>query len=178
MRGLLQGNVILGTADGGTAGLTAGSSRGRSMTSLRAVSLAMPKWIWGSCARFCWASMAPRWEPARPAAARHAVQPQDDSTQWADGMLSHFDKSLAAGTRDASCPARFRGVASRQNGVPGNPYAIGTLVTAATAAGAFGVLPPSQTCGMPAWGAARAVARDHLLERGRCWARWGSGRSR
>ena len=64
-----------------------------------------------------------------------AVQPQDDSTQWATGMLAHLDKTLAAGTRDASCPARFRGVPSRLNGVPGNPYAIGTQVTAASTGG-------------------------------------------
>jgi hypothetical protein len=138
VRGLLQGNVILGTADGGTAGLTAGVQQGQeydifagSIVGYAEVDLGVVRpfllGVYGT------ADGNPRDRQLRG----FAVQPQDDSTQWAGGMLSHFDKSLAAGTRDASCPARFRGVASRQNGVPGNPYAIGTLVTAATAAGGF-----------------------------------------
>ena len=46
VRTLLQGNVILGTADGGTAGLPArGPEWDANMTSLRAASLAISKWI-------------------------------------------------------------------------------------------------------------------------------------
>jgi hypothetical protein len=59
-----------------------------------------------------------------------AVQPQDDSTQWATGMMSHLDRSSAAGgRRDYSCPARLRGV--RMEAPANNPYAIGTAVTEA-----------------------------------------------
>jgi len=64
-----------------------------------------------------------------------AEQPQDDSTQWASGILSHLDKTMAAGTRDAACPARFRGV--RTAAPVNNPYAIGTGITQASAAGGF-----------------------------------------
>jgi hypothetical protein len=63
-----------------------------------------------------------------------AVQPQDDSTQVMTGMMAFLDKSTAAGgTRDYSCPARFRGV--RAGAPANNPYAIGADVT--EAGGAF-----------------------------------------
>ncbi|HEY5867274.1 MAG TPA: hypothetical protein VI542_17265, partial [Candidatus Tectomicrobia bacterium] len=46
----------------------------------------------------------------------------------ATGMLSHFDRSSAAGgRRDYSCPARLRGV--RTDAPANNPYAIGTGIT-------------------------------------------------
>ena len=84
-----------------------------------------------------------------------AVQPQDDSTQWATGMLAHFDKSLAAGTRDSSCPARLRGVRSRQMGCRATPMPLARMSRRRGSAewALRSVTIPSRTCGMRAWGA-------------------------
>jgi hypothetical protein len=138
VRGLLQGNVILGTADGGTAGLPAGVQQGQEYDIFAGSVIGYAEVDLGVVRPFILGVYgSPDGDPRDRKLSGFAVQPQDDSTQWADGMLAHFDKSLAAGTRDASCPARFSGVASRLNGVPGNPYAIGTQVTAASAGSGF-----------------------------------------
>ena len=138
VRGLLQGNVIVGTADGGTAGLPAGVQQGQEYDIFAGSVIGYAEVDLGVVRPFLLGVYgSPDGDPRDRKLSGFAVQPQDDSTQWADGMLAHFDKSLAAGTRDASCPARFRGVASRPNGAPGNPYAIGTQVTQASAAAAF-----------------------------------------
>ena len=139
VRGLLQGNLMVGTAQRRHSGACRpGSSRGTIMTSLPAAPLAMLKLDLGVVRPFLLGVYGSADGDPRDRQLRgFAVQPQDDSTQWATGMLAHLDKTLAAGTRDASCPARFSGVASRPNGVPGNPYAIGTQITQASAAAAF-----------------------------------------
>jgi hypothetical protein len=138
VRGLLQGNVIVGTADGGTANLPAGVQLGREYDIFAGSVIGYAEVDLGVVRPFILGVYgSPDGDPRDRKLSGFAVQPQDDSTQWATGMLSHFDKTLSAGTRDASCPARFRGVPSRQNGVPGNPYAIGTLITQASAAGGF-----------------------------------------
>ena len=88
------------------------------------------------------------------------VQPQDDSTQWATGMLAHFDKMTgAAGTRDFSCPARSR----RRRGRRRRRATPMPLARMSRQAGRSGLLPlrsvtiPSRTSIIPAWGAASHV---------------------
>jgi hypothetical protein len=138
VRGLLQGNLILGTARGGSAGLPAGVLVERDYDIFAGSVIGYAEVDFGVVRPFLLGVFGSGdGNPRDRQLHGFAVQPQDDSTQWATGMLSHLDKTAAAGTRDFSCPARFRGVASRLNGVPGNPYAIGTQVTAATAGGAF-----------------------------------------
>jgi hypothetical protein len=129
VRGLLQGNMILGTADGGTAGLPDGVLNGReydifagSIIGYVEVDLGVVRpfllGVYGS------ADGDPRDRQLR---GFGDVQPEGDSTQWTSGMLSHFDRSSAAGgRRDYSCPARLRGV--RTDAPANNPYAIGAGV--------------------------------------------------
>jgi len=130
VRGLLQGNVILGTADGTTAPLsTTGVLAGReydifagSVIGYVEVDLGVVRpfllGVYGS------ADGDPRDRQLRG----FEVPPTDnDSTQWATDMLGHFDRSSAAGgRRDYSCPARLRGV--RTDAPDNNPYAIGASV--------------------------------------------------
>ena len=138
VRALVQGNVMLGTARGGSSGLPAGVLVERDYDIFAGSAIAYAEVDLGVVRPFLLAVYGSGdGDPRDRQLHGFAVQPQDDSTQWATGMLSHLDKTAGAGTRDFSCPARFRGVPSRQNGVPGNPYAIGTLVTQASAGGGF-----------------------------------------
>jgi hypothetical protein len=138
VRGLLQGNLMLGTARGGTAGLPAGVLVERDYDIFAGSAIGYAEVDFGVVRPFLLGVFGSGdGNPRDRQLHGFAVQPQDDSTQWATGMLSHLDKTAAAGTRDFSCPARFRGVQSRQNGVGGNPYAIGTLVTQASAGSGF-----------------------------------------
>ncbi|HEY5864912.1 MAG TPA: hypothetical protein VI542_05085 [Candidatus Tectomicrobia bacterium] len=131
IRGLLQGNVILGTADGTTAPLSttgvlanqeydifAGSVIGYVEVDLGVVRPFLLG-VYGT----------PDGDPTdRQLRGFGDVQPQGDSTQWATDMMGHFDRSSAAGgRRDYSCPARLRGV--RTDAPDGNPYAVGAGVT-------------------------------------------------
>jgi hypothetical protein len=131
IRTLLQGNVILGTAEGTTAPLSvtgvlanreydifAGSIIGYVEVDLGVVR-PFVLGVYGS------ADGDPRDRQLR---GFGDVQPEGDSTQWANDMLGHFDRSSAAGgRRDYSCPARLRGV--RTVAPDNNPYAIGAEIT-------------------------------------------------
>jgi hypothetical protein len=134
VRGLLQGNLMLGTAEGGTAGLPAGVLNEREYDIFAGAAIGYVEVDFGIVRPFLLGVFGSGDGNPRDRQLRGFgdPQPQGDSTQWATGMLSHFDKTLSAGTRDASCPARFSGVASRQNGVGGNPYAIGRLISQAS----------------------------------------------
>ena len=134
VRGLLQGNLLLGTARGGTGGLPAGVETGRDYDIFAGSVIAYAEVDLGVVRPFVLGVFGSADGDPRDRQLRGFgdPQPQGDSTQWATGMLSHFDKTVSAGTRDFSCPARFRGVASRQNGVPGNPSAIGALISQAS----------------------------------------------
>jgi hypothetical protein len=133
-RGLLQGNVILGTADGGTIGLPAGVQEGQEYDIFAGSVIAYGEVDLGVVRPFLLGVYgSPDGDPRDRQLRGFAVQPQDDSTQWATGMMSHFDRSSAAGgRRDYSCPARLRGV--RSAAPANNPYAIGTGVTEASGA--------------------------------------------
>ena len=131
MRALLQGNVILGTADGGTVGLPAGIQPGQEYDIFAGSGIGYVEVDLGIVRPFLLGVYGTADGDPRDRQLRgFAVQPQDDSTQWATDMMSHFDRSAAAGgRRDYSCPARLRGV---RNAAPANnPYAIGTDVTEA-----------------------------------------------
>jgi hypothetical protein len=55
------------------------------------------------------------------------VQPISDSTQvTSSGFYNQLDTSSVFALRDYSCPARSQGLTARNQGVPGNPYAVGT----------------------------------------------------
>jgi len=128
--GLLQGNVILGTADGGTAGLPAGVLTEREYDIFAGSIIGYVEVDLGVVRPFLLGVYgSPDGDPRdRQLRGFGDVQPQGDSTQWATGMLSHFDRSSAAGgRRDYSCPARLRGV--RTDAPPNNPYAVGAGIT-------------------------------------------------
>jgi hypothetical protein len=131
VRALLQGNVILGTADGGTGGLPAGIQPGQEYDIFAGSGIAYVELDLGVVRPFALGVYGTGdGDPRDRQLHGFAVQPQDDSTQWATGMMAHLDRSSAAGgRRDYSCPARLRGV--RQEAPANNPYAIGTAVTEA-----------------------------------------------
>jgi len=131
VRALLQGNVILGKADGGTGGLPAGIQPGQEYDIFAGSGIAYAEVDLGVVRPFVLGVYGTGdGDPRDRQLHGFAVQPQDDSTQWATGMMSHFDRSSAAGgRRDYSCPARLRGV--RRDAPANNPYAIGTAVTEA-----------------------------------------------
>ena len=113
MRALLQGNVILGTADGGTAGLPAGVQQGQEYDIFAGSVIGYVELDLGVVRPFLLGVYgSPDGDPRdRQLRGFGDVQPQGDSTQWATDMLGHFDRSSAAGgRRDYSCPARLRGV--------------------------------------------------------------------
>jgi hypothetical protein len=130
IRGLLQGNVILGTARGGTAGLPDGVQPGQDYDIFAGSAIGYVEVDLGAVRPFALAVFGSADGNPRDRQLRGFgdVQPQGDSTQWTSGMLSHFDRSTAAGgRRDYSCPARLRGV--RTDAPADNPYAIGANVT-------------------------------------------------
>lgn len=137
VRGLLQGNLLTGTARGGTGvGLPAGVPAGRkydifagSVIAYAEVDLGVVRpyvgFIYGTGDD----------DPRDNKLHGFAVQSVQDSTQFATGMLAHLDVSAATGgTRDYSCPGRMRGV--RRAAPAGNPYAVGATVLADEAGGA------------------------------------------
>ena len=131
VRALLQGNVILGKADGGTGGLPAGIQPGQEYDIFAGSGIGYVELDLGIVRPFLLGVYGTADGDPRDRQLRgFEVQPQGDSTQWATDMLGHFDRSSAAGgRRDYSCPARLRGV--RSAAPANNPYAIGTDVTQA-----------------------------------------------
>jgi len=131
IRALLQGNVILGTADGGTAGLPAGVQAGQEYDIFAGAGIAYVEADLGVVRPFVLGVYGTGdGDPRDRQLHGFQVQAVGDSTQWATGMLSHLDRSSAAGgRRDYSCPARLRGV--RRAAPANDPYAIGTDVTEA-----------------------------------------------
>jgi hypothetical protein len=134
VRAVLQGNLMLGTAEGGTAGLPAGVFPGRDYDIFAGSVIGYAEVDLGVVRPFLFGVFGSGDGDPRDRQLRGFgdPQPQGDSTQWASGALAHLDKTVSGGTRDFSCPARFSGVASRQNGVGGNPYAIGRLISQAS----------------------------------------------
>ncbi len=131
VRTLLQGNVILGTADGGTGGLPAGVQPGQEYDIFAGAGIAYVEVDLGMVRPFALGVYGTGdGDPRDRQLHGFQVQAVNDSTQWASDMMGHFDRSSAAGgRRDYSCPARLRGV--RRDAPANNPYAIGTGVTEA-----------------------------------------------
>jgi hypothetical protein len=131
VRALLQGNVILGKADGGTAGLPAGVQAGQEYDIFAGAGIAYVEADLGVVRPFALGVYGTGdGDPRDRQLHGFQVQAVNDSTQWATDMMSHLDRSSAAGgRRDYSCPARLRGV--RRDAPASDPYAIGTGVTEA-----------------------------------------------
>ena len=117
VRTLLQGNVIVGTADGTTAPLsTTGVLAGREYDIFAGSVIGYVEVDLGVVCPFLLGVYGTSDGNPRDRQLRGFgdVQPEGDSTQWATDMLAHFDRSSAAGgRRDYSCPARLRGVRTR-----------------------------------------------------------------
>jgi hypothetical protein len=130
VRALLQGNVILGTAEGTTAPLsTTGVLAGREYDIFAGSAIGYVEVDLGVVRPFVLGVYGtPDGNPRDRQLSGFEVPPTDnDSTQWATDMLGHFDRSSAAGgRRDYSCPARLRGV--RTDAPGNNPYAIGASI--------------------------------------------------
>lgn len=134
VRGLLQGNLLLGNARGAT-------TRGTGATALPAAvptsreydifagaviaygeaDLGMARPFVG----FIWASGDG--DPRDSELHGFQTQPIQDSTQFTGtGFFNHLDRSAAlGGTRDYACPAYAQGVRSQVARQTGDPYAIG-----------------------------------------------------
>jgi hypothetical protein len=131
VRTLLQGSMIVGTADGTTAPLsTTGVLAGREYDIFAGSVIGYVELDLGVVRPFLLGVYGtPDGDPRDRQLSGFEVPPTDnDSTQWATDMLSHFDRSSAAGgRRDYSCPARLRGVRPGPEGSQ-SPYAIGASV--------------------------------------------------
>ena len=130
VRALLQGNLMVGTAEGGR-GVPAGIQPDQDYDIFAGSAIAYVELDLGVVRPFALGVYgSPDGNPRDRQLRGFEVQPQGDSTQWATDMMGHFDRSSAAGgRRDYSCPARLRGV--RSTAPANNPYAIGTGVTQA-----------------------------------------------
>jgi hypothetical protein len=135
--GMLQGNLSLGTARGGVAGIPAGIAKGRDLDIFSGGVIAYAEvdfkvarpfvgFIYGS-------------GDGDPSDNKlHGFTPDaiNNSTQiHATSFMGHLDRSVGAGGgRDFSCPGRLRGV--RRGAPANNPSAIGADVLADGAGGA------------------------------------------
>ena len=98
MRALLQGNVLLGKADGGTGGLPAGIQPGQEYDIFAGSGIGYVELDLGIVRPFLLGVYGTAdGDPRDRQLSGFEVQPQGDSTQWATDMLSHFDRSSAAG---------------------------------------------------------------------------------
>ena len=107
--------MILGTADGGTAGLPDGVLNGQEYDIFAGSGIGYVELDLGVVRPFLLGVYGtPDGDPRDRQLRGFEVPPKDNSTQWATDMLGHFDRSSAAGgRRDYSCPARLRGVRTR-----------------------------------------------------------------
>jgi hypothetical protein len=126
---LLQGNLLTGTARGGTAGLPPGVPTGRDYTILAGSVIAYAEADFGMVRPFVGLIYGSGdGNPRDDELHGFQAQPINDSTQFPETpFFTHFRSSAAAaGTRDYSCPARAQGL--RASFPAGNPYAIGAFV--------------------------------------------------
>ncbi|MBM3223736.1 MAG: hypothetical protein FJZ47_08060 [Candidatus Tectomicrobia bacterium] len=137
VRALLQGNLLVGTARGATAGLPGGVPARRDYDIFAGGVVAYAEANLGIVRPFVGFMYGSGDGDARDDKLHgFAVQPVSDSTAFAVGLMGHLDRSSAlGGARDYSCPGRFQGL--RGTAPANNPYAIGTAVTAASTGGGF-----------------------------------------
>ena len=134
VRGLLQGNLLVGTARGstvrgsGTTGLPATIPLARDYDIFAGGGIAYLEVDLGVVRPFIGAvfGTADR-DPTDRRLQGFQVQPVSDSTQiTSTGFFDQLDTSSVFALRDYSCPARSQGLVARPQGVPGDPYAVGT----------------------------------------------------
>ena len=134
VRGLLQGNMLVGTARGstvrgtGTTGLPATIPLGQDYDIFAGGGLAYLEVDLGIVRPFIGAVYGTGdGDPTDRRLQGFQVQPVSDSTQvTSTGFFDQLDTSSVFALRDYSCPARSQGLAARPQGVPGDPYAVGT----------------------------------------------------
>jgi hypothetical protein len=130
IRSLLQGNVVLGNARGGTRGLPAGVQPDQDYDIMAFGAIAYVEVDLGVVRPYIAGFYgSPDGDPRDRQLRGFQTQPEGESTQFASGLMAHFDKMTGAGGgRDFSCPGRARRV--RSTAPAGNPYAIGSDVLA------------------------------------------------
>ena len=130
IRSLLQGNIVVGTARGGTGGLPAGVQQGQDYDIFAVSVIAYVEADLGIVRPYIAGFYgSPDGDPRDRKLQGFQTQPEGESTQFASGLMAHFDKMTGAGGgRDFSCPGRARRV--RTAAPAGNPYAIGSDVLA------------------------------------------------
>ena len=130
VRGLLQGNLLVGTARGGTVGLPAGVAPGRDYDIFAGAAIAYVELDLGIVQPFVgFVYGSGDGDPADRKLHGFQTQTVSDSTQvTSTGFFNHLDTSSVFALRDYSCPARSAGLASRPQGVAGNPSAVGASV--------------------------------------------------
>jgi hypothetical protein len=136
VRGLLQGNILVGTARGSTV-------RGAGATALPASIPTRREYDIFAGGAIAYAEVdlgvvrpfvgliygSGDGDPRDDKIHGFSVQTVSDSTQvTSTGFFNHLDPSVAFSLRDYACPARLQGLASRTQGIASNPYAIGTQV--------------------------------------------------
>jgi len=137
VRALLQGNLTVGTARGGVAGIPAGVAPGRDFDIFAGSGIAYAELDLGVVRPFV-AGIYGTGDGDPTDRKLHGFAPEafTNSTQiTGTPFFSHLDKSTAfGGTRDYSCPGRLRGV--RRGAPANNPSAIGADALADGAGGA------------------------------------------
>ena len=148
IRALLQGNALLGTANGstvrgsGSAALPASVFQNVDYDIFAGGGLAYLEVDLGIVRPFIGAVYGTGdGDPTDRRLQGFQAQSVNDSTQvTSTGFFDHLETSSTFALRDYSCPARSQGLTSRPQGVPGNPYAVGTSVLGA-GRGHHGMLP-------------------------------------
>jgi hypothetical protein len=139
VRGLLQGNMLVGTARGSTVrgaggtGLPATIPLERDYDLLAGGGIAYLEVDLGVVQPFIGAIYGTGdGDPTDRRLQGFQVQPVEDSTQiTSTGFFDQLDTSSAFALRDYSCPARSQGLTGRPQGVPGDPYAVGSSILGA-----------------------------------------------
>ncbi len=135
--GVLQGNLNVGTARGGVAGLPAGIAPGRDYDIFAGGVIAYAELDLGVVrpfASFIYGSGDG--DPSDTKLHGFTPEPVNNSTQiFGTSFFSHLDVSVGAGgRRDFTCPGRLRG--ARRAAPANNPFAIGANVLADGGGGA------------------------------------------
>jgi hypothetical protein len=130
VRALLQGNALLGKAEGGTGGLPAGVQSDQEYDIFAGGGIAYVEVDLGVVRPFVGAVFGSAdGDPRDRRLQGFQTQTVSDSTQiTSTGFFNQLDTSSVFALRDYSCPSRSQGLTARPQGVPGNPYAVGTSV--------------------------------------------------
>ena len=133
IRGMLQGNVMLGTARGGTVrgvggtALPASIPLGRDYDIFAGSAIAYAEVDFGIVRPFVgFVYGSADGDPRDDELHGFQAQPLNDSTQiTATGFFNHLDTSPTFALRDYACPGRAAGLVSRTQGTAGEPVCRG-----------------------------------------------------